>query len=134
MTDLLLKEEVFAITGAGMEVYNQLGSGFLEAVYQEAVGIEFGLRKIPFEAQKELVIHYKERRLEKTYVADFLVHEKIILEIKPIERLTSKDESQLLNYLNATGLEVGLLMNFGAAGRLEWKRMVHTHKKSAPTK
>ena len=117
-----------------MEVYNELGSGFLEAVYRSVLGIEFGLRKIPCESQNELVIHYKEHRLVKTYIADFVVDGKIIVELKAIERLTSKEEGQLLNYLSATGLEVGLLINFGAANRLEWTRMVETRKKPAYAK
>ncbi len=128
MTELLCKEEVYAVVGAAMEVYNELGSGFLEAVYQEALEIELTLRGIPFEAQKELAILYKGRRLKKTYAADFLTFGKIIVEIKAIDRLTSGDEGQLLNYLSATELEVGVLINFGAKGNLEWKRMVETRK------
>jgi GxxExxY protein len=134
MGELLLKEEVFGIVGAAMEVYNHLGSGFLEPVYQEALGIEFELRGIAFEPQKELVIHYKGRRLEKSYIADFVTFGKIIVEIKAIEHLSSKETGQLLNYLNATGLQVGLLINFGAANQLEWKRMVQTRIKSTYTK
>ncbi len=128
MTELLCKEEVYAVIGAAMEVYNELGSGFLEAVYQEALEIELTLRGIPFEAQKELAIFYKGRRLKKTYAADFLTFGKIIIEIKAIDRLTSGDEGQLLNYLSATELEVGVLINFGAKSNLEWKRMVETRK------
>ncbi len=128
MTELLCKEEVYAVVGAAMEVYNELGSGFLEAVYQEALEIELTLRGIPFEAQKELAIFYKGRRLKKTYAADFLTFGKIIVEIKAIDRLTSGDEGQRLNYLSATGLEVGVLINFGAKSNLEWKRMVETRK------
>ncbi len=134
MAQLLLKEEVFTIVGAAMEVYNELSSGFLEGVYQEASEIEFGLRGIPFESQKELAIYYKGHRLKKSYAADFVEYQKVIVEIKAIDRLTSKDESQLLNYLSATGLEVGLLINFGGANGLEWKRMVETRKKPAYAK
>src|SRR5712692_4298148 len=128
MTDLLYKEEVFAIAGFGMEAYNTLGNGFLEAVYQEAMEIEFTSRQIPFNPQHELTIYYKGRQLQKIYKADFVVYGKIIVEIKAISRLTSHDEAQLLNYLKATGLEVGVLINFGAAGKLEWKRMVRSNK------
>lgn len=119
MTELLCKEEVYAVVGAAMEVYNELGSGFLEAVYQEALGIELTMRAIPFEAQKELAIFYKGRHLKKTYVADFVTFDKVIIEIKAIDRLTSGDEGQLLNYLSATGLQVGVLINFGAKSNLE---------------
>lgn len=130
MTELLYKEEVYVIVGAAMEVYNELGCGFLEPVYQEALEIELPLRGIPFEPQKELPISYKGRRLQKTYVADFIAFEKVIVEIKALDRLTSRGESQLLNYLKATNLQVGMLINFGAANGLEWKRMVKTLKTS----
>lgn len=130
MTELLYKEEVYVIVGAAMEVYNELGCGFLEPVYQEALEIELPLRGIPFEPQKELPISYKGRRLQKTYVADFIAFEKVIVEIKALDRLTSREESQLLNYLKATNLQVGMLINFGAANGLEWKRMVKTLKTS----
>ncbi len=136
MTELHLKEEVYAIVGAGMEVYNELGCGFLEPVYQEALEIEFGSRKIPFESQNELPIFYKGRRLQKTYIADALVFGKVILEIKALDRLTSREESQILNYLKASGMEVGVLINFGSAHGLEWKRLVKskTLSKSKPNK
>jgi len=126
MTELLCKEEVYAVIGAAMEVYNILGSGFLEAVYQEALEIEFTERGVPFEPQKELRITFKERYLKKSYTADFFVFGKVIVEIKAIDHLTSHDEAQLLNYLKSTGCKVGVLINFGAASKLEWKRRVWT--------
>lgn len=128
MAELIFKEEVYAIIGAAMEVLNNLGSGFLEPVYQEAMEIELFSRGIPFLAQKELPIHYKSRLLNKSYVVDFTVSDKIIVEIKAIERLTSREESQLLNYLAATGYDVGLLINFGS-NKIEWKRMVRSLSK-----
>jgi GxxExxY protein len=103
-----------------------LDPGFLEAVYQEAIEIEFTERGIPFETQKELRIAFKERYLKKSYTTDFLVFGKVIVEIKSIDHLTSHDEAQLLNYLKATGMQVGALINFGSAGKLEWKRRVWT--------
>jgi len=124
MPELLYKEEAYAIVGAAMEVYNTLGSGFLEAVYQEALEIELAERSIPFESQKELYVYYKGRRLERTYAADVVAFGKIIVDLKALDRLTSREEAQLLNYLKATGIELGLLINFGAAGKLEWKRMI----------
>lgn len=133
MADLLLKEEVFAIIGAAMEVYNELRSGFLEPIYQEALEMEFADRHISFQPQKELRVYYKGRLLKKTYVADFFVFDKIMVEIKALDRLTSREEAQLLNYLKATQMEVGVLINFGAANNLEWKRMVRTDKPS-PTR
>jgi GxxExxY protein len=124
MTDLLFKDEAYAIVGAAMEVYNQLGPGFLEAVYQEALEIELTERGIPFVAQKELRIIYKERPLKKTYVSDLVCYDHIIVELKALDRLTGKDIAQLLNYLKATGLRLGLLINFGNAEKLEWERRV----------
>src|SRR5437867_13035923 len=111
MAELICKEEVYAVVGAAMEVYNELGPGFLEPVYQEALSLELTARHIPFIPQKELHIHYKGRQLEKTYIADFLGFDNVIVEIKAIECLTSREEAQLLNYLKATGLEVGVLIN-----------------------
>ena len=108
-----------------MEVHNQLGVGFLEPVYQEAMEIELSSRSIPFMPQQEIQIHYKYRDLNQTYRADFLVFNEIIVEIKAIDGLSGHEESQLLNYLKATRLELGLLINFGG-NKLEWKRMVRT--------
>jgi GxxExxY protein len=125
MSELLFKDEVYAIIGAAMEVHNQLGVGFLEPVYQEAMEIELPSRSIPFMPQQEIQIHYKDRDLNKTYRADFLVFNEIIVEIKAIDGLSGHEESQLLNYLKATRLELGLLINFGG-NKLEWKRMVRT--------
>jgi GxxExxY protein len=124
MTELLLKDEVFAIIGAAIEVHRELGPGFLEAVYQEALEIELQDRAIPFEPQKPLPVFYKKRRLKKEYVADVIGYEQVIVELKALDRLTHKEESQILNYLKATGLRVGLLINFGSEGRLEWQRRV----------
>ncbi len=128
MPGLIYKDEVYALVGAAMEVYNTLGPGFLEPVYQEALEIELAERRIPFKSQQELRISYKGRRLRKTYIADFVVYDKIIVEIKALNRLTSREEAQLLNYLKATGMQVGVLINFGSANRLEWKRMVLTRR------
>ncbi len=126
MADLLLKDEVYAIIGTAMEVYNQLGSGFLEAVYQEAMEIETAERKIPTKTQQEIHIRFKEKTLKKSYIADLLCFDQIIVEIKALDRLTSREESQIINYLKATGLQVGLLINFGSQDKLEWRRLVLT--------
>ena len=131
MSKLLCKDEAYAVVGASMEVYNELGAGFLEPVYQEALEIELAERGIPFEAQRELQIRYKRRLLKKTYQADVIAFRKVIVELKALDQLTSREESQVLNYLKATGLEVALLINFGAEGKLEWKRFVKTRKRSA---
>jgi len=110
-----------------MTVTNELGSGFLEAVYQEALEIEFSSCGIPFESQKKLIIHYKDPPLTKEYMADFLCFDKIVVEIKAIKRVTEIEEAQLLNYLKATQSPLGVLINFGNP-RLEWKRYVNTEK------
>jgi GxxExxY protein len=124
MTELLLKEEVYAVVGAAIEVHRELGCGFLEAVYQEAMEIEMADRALPFQAQQALRIRYKNRVLVKQYVPDFICHDQIIVELKALDRLSGTEESQLLNYLKASGHRVGLLVNFGSHGKLEWKRFV----------
>ncbi|MDZ7759329.1 MAG: GxxExxY protein [Desulfovermiculus sp.] len=121
---LLYKDEVYAIIGAAFEVYNTLGPGFLEAVYQEALAIEFKLRSVPFKEQLPVPIEYKGEQLKTKYQADFLCYGEIIVEIKAQECLVSGNEGQLLNYLNGTKLPVGVLINFGKNTKLEWKRFV----------
>ena len=105
--ELLYKEEVFKVVGAAMEVYNDLGPGFLEAVYHEALEIEFKQQEIPFESQKSLSIKYKGQPLQKSYVSDFLVYGKIVVELKALDRLSGTEEAQVLNYLKATSLRLG---------------------------
>ena len=124
MAELLLKDEVYAIIGAAIDVHKELGSGFLEAIYQEAMEFELVSRQIPFEPQKELCIYYKGQCLQKKYFADLVCFGTVLVELKAMDRIGSKKESQMLNYLKATGLRVGVIINFGDAGRLDWKRMV----------
>lgn len=124
MTDLLLKDEVYAIIGAAIEVHKEQGSGYAEDIYQESLEIELADRGIPFEPQKPLQVRYKTRTLKKKFVADFVCFNQMIVEIKAIDQLTAREESQVLNYLKATGLRVGLLINFGSEGKLEWKRYI----------
>lgn len=107
-----------------MEVHSELGNGFLEAVYQEALSIELEDRGIPFRSQPKLELQYKKRQLEKTYCPDFVCYDRIIVEIKALKKLTGCEEAQVINYLKATRKRVGLLMNFGSWGKLEWKRIV----------
>lgn len=129
MAELLYKDEVYAIIGAAMEVYNQLGPGFGEAIYQEAMEMETESRKISNAPQHDVFITYKGAKLKQFFKPDFICYDKIIVEIKALDHLTSREEAQLLNYLKATGLSVGLLINFGAEKDLEWKRMVLTSQK-----
>jgi GxxExxY protein len=122
--ELLFKLEVYAIIGAAIEVHRTLGSGFLEAIYQEAMELELAVRQIPFRSQVELPVLYKGRTLKKCYCADLLCYEKIMVEIKALSQMSGAGEAQILNYLKATGMRVGLLINFGDAGRLDWHRFV----------
>jgi GxxExxY protein len=124
MDELVLREEVYAIVGAAIDVHRELGAGFLEAVYQEALERELALRGITFEAQRELVIHYRRQPLSKLYVCDLLCFDQVLVELKAMDRLTGREEAQVINYLKAAGLPVGLLINFGAHGKLEWRRLI----------
>ena len=132
MTELLYKDEVYAIVGAAMDVYNDLGPGFLENVYQEAMEIEVDIRKIPSKPIQEIHVKYKGRQLKKFYIADLICYEKIIVEIKAMDKLTLREEGQLINYLKATGMKVGVLINFGHYPKLEWKRLVFTKELPSP--
>jgi len=123
--NLIFRDEVYDIEGAAMEVHSVLGNGFLEAVYQYAMKLELANRKIPFEVEKELSVFYKGQKLDIYYRADLICFGQIIVELKALDRLTIKEESQLLNYLSATGLRVGVLVNFGSRGKLEWKRFAN---------
>jgi len=125
MPEIVMKEEVYAIVGAAMEVYNELGRGFLEAVYQEALEIEFGLRNVPHFPQRELILHYKGRRLKKEYIADLVCFQSVIVQIKALDKLSGNEEAQLIHYLKATKYRVGVLINFGSSNKLEWKRFVN---------
>ena len=121
---LVYEEDTYAIIGAAMDVYYRLGCGFLEPVYQEALELELGLRKIPFTAQTRLPIRYKDYQLKKKYRADFVCFERIIVEIKAQTALVAVDWAQLLNYLKASEFRVGLLFNFGSSVTLEKKRLI----------
>ncbi len=123
IVDLLYKDEVYKVVGAAIEVHKVLGRGFLEAVYHEALEIELGLREIPFESRKQLNLSYKENPLQHTYQVDFLVFSKIVVEIKALDALIYKHKSQVINYLRATQLRLGLLINFGEKS-LNWERII----------
>lgn len=115
----------YAIIGAAMEVHRELGCGFLEGVYQEALAAEFALRSIPFVPQVPLRVHYKGQLLTTSYRADFLCFQEILVEIKALKSLSGVEEAQILNYLKATRHEIGLLLNFGAPS-LATKRLVRS--------
>jgi GxxExxY protein len=124
MAELILKEEVYQIIGAAMDVYYQLGRGFLEPVYQEAFEVELRRRGIPFKARSEIIIYYKGEPLTNNYVPDEICFDEVVVELKSLDRLTGIEAGQILNYLKATKKHVGLLINFGSRGTLEWKRYV----------
>jgi GxxExxY protein len=121
-SDLLYSGLTREIIGAAMEVHSNLGPGFLESVYEEALAIEFDLRKVRYERQKGIDVFYK-GLLAKQFVCDFLVGEKVLVELKALKAITGVEDAQILNYLRATGLEVGLLINFGERS-LKYKRLV----------
>jgi GxxExxY protein len=121
---IIYKEESYKVVGAAFKVYNTLGPGFLEAVYQEALEIEFQRQGIPFEREKELKIQYDGVELKQTYKADFVCFEKIIVELKAVSNLDDAHRSQVYNYLHATGYKLGLLLNFGNSEELEKERIV----------
>lgn len=122
--ELIFKEEVYSIMGSAMDVHRELGSGFLESVYQEALEMELTHRKIPFEMQKPIRIIYKGETLKKEFIADLVCFGKIPVELKAQDSLSGKEEAQILNYLKATGIKLGLVINFGSHPKLEWKRPV----------
>ena len=115
--------QTYAIIGAAMEVHRTLGPGFLEAVYHEALAMEFALRNIPFQHEAGLQITYKGRPIKTLYRADFVCFGQVIVEVKAINQLGKIEEAQLLHYLKATGFERGILLNFGATS-LEFKRLI----------
>ena len=125
MADLIFKDESYKIIGCCFEVYNQLGPGFLEAVYQEALAMEFTEQGVPFVEFAEMTINYKGNQLRKKYYPDFLCYQNIIVEIKALENLCSDHQAQVLNYLKGTNSPLGLLVNFGAA-RLQHQRFANT--------
>jgi GxxExxY protein len=124
MAELIYKDEAYAVVGAAMDVYYTMGIGFLEPVYHGAMIVELERRRIPFESQKKLDVFYKGIKLDKIYFPDFVCYEQIVVELKVVPRITNIEVAQLLNYLKITKKRLGLLINFGADPRLEWKRYV----------
>ncbi len=122
--EMLFKEESYRIMGACFEVYNELGSGFLEAVHQEALRREFQGQGIPFQEKPEIELYYKGTRLDQTYQPDFLCYDQIIVELKAAKMLADDHRAQTLNYLKATRKKLGLLVNFGYYPKLESERLV----------
>jgi GxxExxY protein len=130
----MLEKEGYEIMGAAFEVYNTLGCGFLEEVYQKSLEIELGRRSIPFQSQQDLALYYKDVLLEKRYVTDLVAYHRVIVELKAVRELTTDHVAQIVNYLKAGKLPVGYLINFGRHDKLEWKRIIYTQeeKRTSP--
>jgi GxxExxY protein len=128
--DFPFAAETYRILGACFEVYNEMGCGFLEPVYQECLEAELRIQDIPFESQTVLEIEYKGEKLNKKYQPDLVCFESVVVELKAVSILTLEHEAQLLNYLKVGGFEVGLLVNFGHYPKLEYTRLVNQNKKN----
>ena len=122
--ELLYETETHEIRAAVFEVYHQMGSGFLENVYHECLEKEFTERKIPYTTKKGLTLYYKETQLEQTYQPDFICYDKIIIEIKAVKALAVEHRAQTINYLKASKLRLGLLINFGTHPKAQIERYV----------
>jgi GxxExxY protein len=130
MTEIIYKKESYAIIGACFEVYNAKGCGFLEPVFHECFAIEFEHQRIPETSKPMLTLNYRGLTLLQTYQPDFICFEKIILELKAASVLADEHRAQLLNYLNATGFDLGLLVNFGHYPKLEYERIAKTQREN----
>ena len=126
--DVLYKEESYKIMGACFEVYKEKGCGFVEHVYQECLSLELTIQGIPFGEQIELALEYKGRPLKQSYKPDFICYEKIVVEIKAVSKLTDAHRAQVHNYLKASGMKLGLLVNFGYYPQVEWERIIRDQK------
>ena len=129
--DLIYKTESYAIIGSCFAVYKEKGCGLLEAVYHECLEIEFELQQIPFPSKSAQTLQYRGRTLIQTFTPDFICFDKIIVEIKAVSALVDEHRAQLLNYLSATGCDLGLLVNFGHYPKMEYERLIT--KKQEPS-
>ncbi|HMO50426.1 MAG TPA: GxxExxY protein [Kiritimatiellia bacterium] len=128
MSELMYEAESFKLRGACFEVYKDKGHGFLEAVFQECLAIEFGILGIPFVEQPTVKLTYKGHELKQGYIPDFVCYGKIIVELKAVKAILDEHRAQIINYLKATGMHLGLLVNFGAYPRVEIERFVFQEK------
>jgi GxxExxY protein len=122
--EIMYREESYRIMGACFEVYKEKGCGFLEAVYQECLELEFGFQAIPFAARVDLALSYKGHPLRQRYFPDFTCFGKIVVELKSVSQLSGEHRAQVFNYLKATGYRLGLLVNFGHYPKVEHERIV----------
>jgi len=126
-TELIYKDECYAIIGACFNVYKDKGCGFLEPVYQECMEIELAHQNIPFVTKPKLPLSYRGHPLKQHYEPDFICYDRIIVELKAVSLLADEHRAQVINYLKATGFKLGLLVNFGHYPRLEWERLANTN-------
>ena len=124
MGKLVFEEETFAIRGAAFEVYREMGCGFLEAVYQECIQIELARLKIPYEAHRQLPLVYKGDALKQVYIPDLVCYNEIVVELKAVKAIAPEHRAQIINYLKAAKMRVGLLVNFGAYPKATIERLV----------
>ena len=126
MTNIILKEESYNVIGACMNVHKELGCGFLEPIYQEALEYEFKLSNIPFEREKHLAVRYRDITLSKYYIADFICYDKIVLELKALSEINNDHKSQIINYLKMTNMQLGIIINFGKDS-LDYERVINKY-------
>jgi len=122
---IVFKEESYRVIGACFEVYKVMGNGFLEAVYQDCLSMELEDQDIPFLEKPRIRLEYKGRKLKHEYEPDFLCFDQIIVEIKAVKQLTNEHRAQVINYLKSTGMQLGLLVNFGHSPKIEHERFVN---------
>ncbi len=122
--EIWYREECYQIQGAVFDVYREMGCGFLEAVYQECLSKELSKRSIPYLERQELKLFYKGELLQQTYIPDFICYDSIIVELKALSDTTPAHKAQVLNYLKATGMRLGLLVNFGCYPKATAERIV----------
>jgi GxxExxY protein len=120
----MLEDEGYRLMGAAFEVYNQLGYGMAEEIYQQSLELELSLRQVPFQSKRLLPVYYKQQLLDTFYSPDLVVFDAIVVEIKAVTSLVSEHEAQLFNYMRIARQPVGYLINFGKKGDLEWKRFI----------
>jgi GxxExxY protein len=131
---MMFKEEGYRLMGAAFEVYNQLGYGMAEEIYQQSLEIELALQGIPFQSKQALTIFYKSRALDVSYIPDLFVFGGIVVELKAVTELISEHEAQLFNYMRIARQQVGYLINFGHKGELQWKRFILSDLKEKETR
>lgn len=122
----MYEDEGYKLMGAAFEVYNQIGYGMAEEIYQQCLEVELTLRGIPFKPKDKLEVFYKGRQLDTRYIPDLFVFDGIVVELKAVSQLLAEHEAQLFNYMRIARKQVGYLINFGRNKEVEWKRLILT--------